>query len=215
MTGQKNKEKINLIISYLDEILPNAKCELNYNKDYELLIAVILSAQTTDKKVNAVTSTLFNVYPTLKDLANADVLKVENIIHPLGLAKNKSKNIVNCAKDVYEIHNGIVPNSFDELVKLSGVGRKTANVVLCELYNVPAIAVDTHVERISKRLNLASLNDSPYEVELKIEKIFPKEKHIKLHHQFIHFGRYFCLARSPKCIDCKLKDICKFYKTNK
>ncbi len=214
MTGEKNNYKTELIMSYFDEILKSAKCELNYSKDYELLIAVILSAQTTDKKVNAVTDVLFKRYPTLEDLANANQEDVKCIINSLGLASNKSKNIINCAKELLQKHNGKVPSSYDDLILLNGVGRKTANVTRCELFSIPAIAVDTHVERIAKRLNLAKISDTPYQVELKLEKLFPKEKYIKLHHQFIHFGRYYCLARSPKCKECKLQSICNYYISN-
>ncbi len=208
-------KKIALISSYLDEILRDAACELNYSKDYELLIAVILSAQTTDKKVNSVTPDLFKKYPKLEDLSKAKLQDVEDIIHSIGLYKNKAKNIVTCAQELIKRHEGKVPSSFDDLTALSGVGRKTANVVRAELFQIPAIAVDTHVERVSKRLGLALENDDPYKIEVKIEKLFPKDIHIKIHHQLIHFGRYFCLARNPKCEECKLKTICKYYKLNK
>ena len=205
-------EKINLILNYLEEILPNAKCELNYNNDYELLIAVMLSAQTTDKKVNAITPILFGKYKSLEELSLADVKDIEKIIHSIGLYKNKAKNVVLIAKDLLNKFDGKVPFEYEDLTSLSGVGRKTSNVIRAELFNIPAIAVDTHVERISKRLLLAEIDDSPYQVEMKLEKTFPKRLHIKIHHQFIHFGRYYCLARNPKCETCKLKDICSHFK---
>ena len=205
-------EKINLILNYLEEILPNAKCELNYNNDYELLIAVMLSAQTTDKKVNAITPILFGKYKSLEELSLADVKDIEKIIHSIGLYKNKAKNVVLIAKDLLNKFDGKVPFEYEDLTSLSGVGRKTSNVIRAELFNIPAIAVDTHVERISKRLLLAENDDSPYQVEMKLEKTFPKSLHIKIHHQFIHFGRYYCLARNPKCETCKLKDICSHFK---
>lgn len=208
-------KKISLITSYLDEILKDAACELNYTKDYELLIAVILSAQTTDKKVNSVTPILFKKYPNLNALAKAELFDVENIIHSIGLYKNKARNIVACADELLKRHKGKVPSAFEDLISLSGVGRKTANVVRAELFKIPSIAVDTHVERVSKRLGLALESDDPYKIEMKIEKLFPKNIHIKIHHQLIHFGRYFCLARNPKCEECKLKTICKYYKLNK
>lgn len=151
----------------------------------------------------------------MNDLADADINDVEDIIHAIGLYKNKAKNIIACAKELIERHDGVVPSDFDALTNLSGVGRKTANVVRAELFEIPAIAVDTHVERVSKRLKLAFESDDPYKVECKIEKRFPKDKHIKLHHQMIHFGRYFCLARNPKCEDCKLQSLCKYFQTNK
>ncbi len=210
----KKEEKINLITSYFDEILPNAHCELNYSKDYELLIAVMLSAQTTDKSVNNVTKKLFLKYDNLEALSNARYEDVYDIIKPLGLASNKSKNTILIAKQILNEFNGIVPNDIDKLILLPGVGRKTASVVTGELFNNEVIPVDTHVSRIAKRLNLALEHDDPYLIELKLEKLIKGERRMLFHHQMIHFGRYYCSSKSPKCDNCKLKDICKYYKKN-
>lgn len=204
--NSKNKE---LIINYLDELFPNASCELNYSTDYSFLIAVMLSAQCTDKKVNKVTKVLFDKYKTLEDLANANYDDVYKIILPLGLAKTKANNVINIAKELLKKFNGRVPINKFELTSLPGVGNKTANVVQVELFKIPQFPVDTHVERISKRLNIADENDSIKVVERKLNETFPKDKWIKLHHQFIHFGRYKCKAISPDCSDCKLASFCK------
>lgn len=197
------------IFDYLDELIPNPKCELNYNKDYELLIAVMLSAQTTDRRVNDVTKELFNKYPSLEKLSKAEINDVENIIRPLGTYLKKAKNVINISLKLLNESNGIVPNDRIFLEGLSGVGRKTTNVVLGILYNEPCIAVDTHVSRVSKRLGFANQNDSVLEIENKLYKIVPKENMIKLHHQLLLFGRYYCKAIKPSCQDCKLYNICK------
>lgn len=204
-------KKCSLIKEYLDEILPDARCALNYTKDYELVIAVMLSAQTTDKAVNNVTINLFNKYKTLEDFANASLFDVEQEIMRLGMYKLKAKNIIGIAKDILEKHNGAVPQEKELLTALPGVGVKTANVVRAELFNIPEIAVDTHILRISKRLSLATESDGPLEVEAKLRKSFPQDLYIKLHHQLIWFGRTVCKAKNPDCSNCKLKDICKFY----
>lgn len=197
----------NEIYAFLDEVIPNPRCELNYNKDYELLIAVCLSAQTTDKRVNQVTEVLFKKYDTLKKLKEADIKDIETIIKPIGTFKKKSVFVKDIANSLYEI--GYVPNDRSFLESLNGVGRKTTNVVLSELYNEPYIAVDTHVARISKRLGLASKNDDVLKIEKKLSKKIPDNLKLKLHHQLVLFGRYYCKAINPKCEECKLKDICK------
>ena len=201
--------KMNRIIDYLDEILPNPKCELEYNKDYELLIAIMLSAQTTDKRVNKVTKVLFKRYPTIKDLADANISDLEQIIKELGSYKKKSVYIKEIASKLLNDGNKVVPNDRKYLESLSGVGRKTTNVFLSVIYNESAIAVDTHVERVSKRLNLANKNDSVIQVEKKLMKKIPKERWSRTHNQLVLFGRYYCKARNPECSSCKLKDICK------
>ena len=201
--------KMNRIIDYLDEILPNPKCELEYNKDYELLIAIMLSAQTTDKRVNKVTKVLFKRYTTIKDLANANISDLEQIIKELGSYKKKSVYIKEIASKLLNDGNKVVPNDRKYLESLSGVGRKTTNVFLSVIYNESAIAVDTHVERVSKRLNLANKNDSVIQVEKKLMKKIPKERWSRTHNQLVLFGRYYCKARNPECSSCKLKDICK------
>ncbi|MBQ8234708.1 MAG: endonuclease III [Bacilli bacterium] len=201
-------DKSYLIKSYLDEILPNAKCELNYTKDYELLIATMLSAQTTDKRVNEVTKILFTKYDTIDKLSNASISDLEDIIRPLGTQKKKSINVKSIAQILYNNYDGVVLNDRAILESLPGVGRKTANVVLSNIYNENVIAVDTHVSRVSKRLGLAGVNDTPLEIEKKLIKIFDKNLS-KLHHQLVLFGRYYCKAKNPECSNCRLKDICK------
>ncbi len=200
------------ITDYLDELFPNPRCELNYNKDYELLIAVMLSAQTTDKRVNMVTNVLFNKYDTLEKLANADVDDIKEIIKPIGTFNKKALNIIDISKSLLEEYNGIVPNNRKYLESLSGVGRKTTNVVLSNLFNVPCIAVDTHVSRVSKRLGIAKNSDDVLTIEKKLNKKFDKDKLSRLHHQLVLFGRYYCKAVNPLCENCKLKDMCKHIK---
>lgn len=193
----------------MDELFPNPRCELNYTKDYELLIAVMLSAQTTDKRVNMVTSILFNKYPSLKEIKNADINDIIEIIKPIGTFNKKATNLKEITKRLLDDYNGIVPNDRKYLESLPGVGRKTTNVVLANLYNVPCIAIDTHVSRVSVRLKLAKSNDDVLTIEKKLTKKFPKDKLVSLHHQLVLFGRYYCKAINPDCTNCKLKDICR------
>jgi endonuclease-3 len=204
--------KIDNIISYLDELLPDPRCELEYNKDYELLIAVVLSAQTTDKKVNKVTSILFNKYSSLEALKEASLEDLYLILKPIGMYHKKALFIKNIALELYDKYNGIVPNNRESLENLSGVGRKTANVVLAILFNEPYIAVDTHVARVSKRIGLASDNDNTLTIEKKLVKLIPKKLLARSHYQLVLFGRYYCKALSPKCENCKIKNICKYKK---
>lgn len=207
------KDKAFIIEKYFDEILPNASCELAYNSDYGFLISVMLSAQCTDKKVNKVTDVLFNKYKTLSELDDASLLDIEEIIKSLGLYKTKAKNVKIIAHELLVNYDGKVPSDKNELMTLPGVGNKTSNVVRVELFKIPEFPVDTHVMRVSKRLGLVLSDDDPLIIENKLKNIFPKEKWILLHHQFIHFGRYYCKAISPKCKDCKLVGICKHLKT--
>ena len=202
------KTNITPLLSYLDELFPNAKCELFYTKDYELVIAVMLSAQTTDKSVNAVTSVLFNKYQSLDALNEAPLEDIENIIKQIGLYKNKAKNLKGIVKDLIERFNYQVPSDKDLLMTLPGVGNKTAGVIRAEIFKIPDLPVDTHILRIAKRLKLAKKDDEPIEVEHKLKKLIPEERWIKSHHQLIHFGRYFCTARSPMCEKCKISDMC-------
>ncbi len=202
-------KKIQIISDYLDELYPNPRCELNYTKDYELLLAVMLSAQTTDKRVNQVTSVLFQKYPTLQALEQADIKEIEQIIKPIGTYTKKAKNVHEIATHLLKEQNGIVPNNREYLETLPGVGRKTTNVVLSNLYDAKCIAVDTHVSRVSVRLGLARKNDDVRMIENKLTKKFPKESLGRLHHQLVLFGRYHCKARNPECESCKLYDICK------
>lgn len=212
MMKSNNKERI---LSFFDELFPNASCELVYHKDYELLIAVMLSAQTTDASVNKVTPILFSKFPTLEDIANASIEELEECIKTIGMYRQKAKHLKSIAFDLVNKYGGKVPSSKEELTSLSGVGNKTANVVRAELFNIPEIAVDTHVHRVSRRLYLASINDDVNDVEKKLRKILPKDRYIKTHHQMIHFGRYFCKAINPNCKECRLQDICRHYKTKK
>lgn len=199
------------IINNLDYYYPVAKCELNYTKDYELLIATILSAQCTDKRVNMVTKELFLKYD-LVGLKNACLKDIEKIIRPCGSYTKKAFYIKNVALRLLEDYNGVVPNDRKYLESLPGVGRKTCNVVLANIYNVPTIAVDTHVARVSKRLGLAVDTDSVLVIEQKLMNKFPKDKWSRLHHQLVLFGRYNCLARKPKCEGCLFNNSCEYYK---
>ena len=204
----KTKNKIDLITSYLDELFPNVGCELTYNKDYELVIAVMLSAQTTDISVNRVTNVLFSKYQNLEDLAKAKLEDIEDIIRSIGLYKNKAKHVLEIANTLLNDFGGVLPSDKDLLQKLPGVGNKTAGVIRAEIFKIPDLPVDTHILRITKRLGLANLSDDAYETEMKLKKLIPEEKWIKSHHQLIHFGRYHCTARKPMCENCKLAGIC-------
>lgn len=201
--------KINEIIDYLDEIIVNPKCELNYNKDYELLIAVMLSAQTTDKRVNEVTKILFSKYDNLDSLSKANTTDIISIIKSIGTFNKKASNVIEIAKSLISDYNGVVPNNREYLESLPGVGRKTANVVLSELFDEPFIAVDTHIKRVSYRLGLSNKEDDVLLVEKKLTKKFKQYNARKVHHQLLLFGRYYCKAIKPLCDDCKLKNICK------
>ncbi len=203
------KEQFFEVSQYLDSLFPNAKCELFYSQDYELVIAVMLSAQTTDKSVNAVTSHLFKKYPTLKSFVDADIKDIENEIQSLGLYKNKAKNIKGIAETLYNDFNSVLPSDKNELQKLPGIGNKSAGVIRCEVFKIPDLPVDTHIIRISNRLGIVTKKDEPIDIERKLKKIIPEESWIKSHHQLIHFGRYFCTARNPKCEECKIKKYCQ------
>jgi len=203
---------INRIITYLDSLYSNPICELEFSKDYELLIAIVMSAQTTDKRVNMVNKVLFTKYDTLDKLASAPIEDIEEIIKPIGTYKKKSIFIRNIARKLIEDGNSVVPNDREYLMTLPGVGRKTINVFLSVIYGEALIAVDTHVERVSKRLGLAKCDDSVLEVENKLMKKLPKDKWSRVHHQLVLFGRYKCKSMKPECSDCKLCDICKYYK---
>lgn len=200
---------MNQIIDYLDELFPHPKCELNYTQDYELLLAVMMSAQTTDKRVNKVTDVLFTKYSTIDSLAQADINDIINIIRPIGTYTKKANNIIIICQKLLDDYDGIVPNDRNYLENLPGVGRKTTNVVLSNLFNENCIAVDTHVTRVSKRLGIANNKDDVLTIERKLNKFFPTEKLGRLHHQLVLFGRYNCTAKNPQCENCKLKKICK------
>ncbi len=205
---------MNSIVEYLDLIIPNPHCELNYTKDYELLISVMLSAQTTDKMVNKVTSILYEKYDTINKLSTANIADIKFIIKPLGNYNKKASNIIEIACRLINDTNGTVINDRAYLESLPGVGRKTTNVVLANLYNEDVIAVDTHVARVSKRLGIVKNSDDVLVIEKKLNKKFPKDKLGRLHHQLVLFGRYYCKAKNPECVSCKLCEICKYYKKN-
>lgn len=192
----------------LDKIVPNPHCTLNYNHDYKLLIATVLSAQCTDERVNKVTEVLFSKYDIFA-LASKEPHDIIDIIRPCGNMNKKSEFIITIAKKLVEDYDGTVPNNREYLESLPGVGRKTANVVLGNIYNVPTFAVDTHVERVSKRLGLADPEDDVLTIEKKLMSIFPEEKWVYLHHQLLLFGRYTCKSRFPECQNCQLRKYCK------
>lgn len=195
----------------LDYYIPNPKCELDYNKDYELLIATVLSAQCTDKRVNLVTQDLFSKYDIFS-LSKANKKDIEKIIKPCGSFVKKSEYIIEIAKSLVLNYQGKVPNDRTYLESLKGVGRKTCNVVLKNIYDVPCIPVDTHVNRVAVRLGLANEEDAPNVIEAKLMKEIPKEKWNKVGEQILLFGRYFCKSINPCCDDCKFKDRCKLKK---
>lgn len=205
-------DKLQQITSFLNETYPEVGCELNYTKDYELVIAVMLSAQTTDAAVNAVTKVLFANYDSLEKLANANLSDIEDIIHSIGLYKNKASHVIGIAQTLLNEYSGVLPSDKDLLQTLPGVGNKSAGVIRAEVFKIPDLPVDTHILRISKRLGLAKQDDGPYEVEMKLKKKFPQEDWIKLHHQLIHFGRDICVARKPDCQRCKLGEFCKDFR---
>lgn len=199
-----NKE---LITNYLDLLFPNPKCELNYNKDYELLLSVMLSAQTTDKSVNIVTKELYSKYDTLEKLNTLTTDEISSYIKRIGFYKVKAQNFKSIVSSL--INLGYVPNDRTYLESLKGVGRKTASVVLGILFNEPSFAVDTHVFRVSKRLNITNEKDDILKTEYKLKKYFDKDKWNRVNSQLVLFGRYYCKSINPSCNNCKLKDICK------
>lgn len=200
------------IINFLEETFPNVGCALNYNKDYELVIAVMLSAQTTDKAVNTVTEVLFSKCDSLEKIANAPLEDVENIIKKIGMYKLKAQNVIGIANKIINDFNGVLPNDKELLQTLPGVGNKTAGVIRCEIFKIPDFPVDTHILRIAHRLKYRKENEGPFETEQKLKKSFPKDRWIRLHHQLIHFGRNICTARNPKCEKCKIVDFCRDFK---
>ena len=204
---------MNRIFDYLDELFVNPICELNYNKDYELLIAIMLSAQTTDKRVNKVTAVLFDKYSTLEELSVASISDIEDIIREIGTFRRKSIYVKEIAFKLVNDGYDYVPNDRKYIESLPGVGRKTANVFLSNIYEMPTIAVDTHVSRVSKRLGLVSQNDDVSKIEKKLEKKIPRDRWSRTHHQMVLFGRYYCKAVKPECDICKIRDLCKYKKT--
>lgn len=193
----------------MDYLFPDPKCELIYESDYQLLIAIVLSAQSTDKRVNSVTPTLFKKYSSLEALGNGSLSDIESIIRPVGSYHKKASYIKNIACILNDKYNGIVPRDRNKLMELPGVGRKTVNVFLSEFYGENYIAVDTHVERVAKRLGLAKERDNVLVVEKKLMKKFKHDEWGKRHLQLVLFGRYFCKAIKPLCDTCMIKDLCK------
>lgn len=204
-----SKKKTMEMIDVIAGMYPDAEAELNYTNSFELTIAVLLSAQTTDIGVNRVTTSLFERFKTPEDYLSVEVEEIENHIKTIGLYRTKAKNIQKLCRDLIDKFNGEIPGNYDDLVTLAGVGRKTANVVLSVAFDTPRIAVDTHVERVSKRLGIARLKDSPLQVEETLMYKIPAERWSRTHHQLIFFGRYHCLARNPKCGACPLLAECR------
>lgn len=199
----------NWILAQMRELFPDAKCALNHRNAYELIVAVVLSAQTTDEAVNKATPALFERYPSVYELAQGDVNEIAQYLKTIGLYRNKSRMIKELATALVERFDGEVPNTRKQLTSLSGVGRKTANVVLSVWFDIPAFAVDTHVERVSKRLGLAKFADSVEVVETKLKRKIDRNLWNDGHHLFIFFGRYHCTARNPKCEGCPFLSFCK------
>lgn len=204
--------EINDILEELRSLFPNAHCELIYHNIFELVIAVSLSAQTTDKAVNKVTPILFNKYPNPTLLKDARLEDIEQILKPIGMAKTKSLNIIKLSEILINKYHGQVPNTLEELESLPGVGRKTANVVLTEGFHIPRLPVDTHVERVAKRMGLVVDNLSVKEVEETLMKLIPKENWHEAHHLLLFMGRYQCFAKKPNCANCFYQTRCKYDK---
>ena len=207
MVDKDLQNKVKLITQYLDKNFPNVDCELDFSNNLELIIAVLLSAQCKDEYVNRATKKLFEKYKTIDDYADAKVEDIEKLIKTLGLYKAKSKNIVGMANMLRDVYDYKIPTTREELIKLPGVGRKTANVVLSVGFNIPAIAVDTHVERVAKMFGLVDKNDNPLQVEKKLMELFPMKDWGKIHHQLIHLGRYKLPARREKNLDAELEKL--------
>lgn len=204
------KERFSAVIDWFQENMPQAETELDFSNSYELLVAVILSAQCTDKRVNLLTPEIFKCYPEPKDMAKASVDDIFQLIKSCSYPNNKAKHLKGMAETLVQTFNGIVPEDVDELQKLPGVGRKTANVIASVVFNKPAMAVDTHVFRVSERIGLTTNAKNPLDSEMQLIKYIPDELIPKAHHWLILHGRYVCLARKPKCAHCGLKSLCKF-----
>lgn len=210
----KKSDIIDLVNS-LRTSYPDATCSLDFSTPFELVVAVMLSAQCTDDRVNKTTPELFNKCKSIEDFANIDIKELEDIIHPCGFYKNKAKNIKLCAKQVIENFNGIVPKTMEELTSLAGVGRKSANVILLEVFGIAnGIAVDTHAKRISNLVGLSN-EKTPEKIEQDLINIFPKEYLKDINHLFVWHGRNTCIARHPKCEQCSINKYCKHYKSQK
>ncbi|MCK3685450.1 endonuclease III [Maribellus sp. YY47] len=207
----RKKELFERVIEYFETSMPIAETELDYENPFELIVAVILSAQCTDKRVNQITPDLLKRFPTPYKMAEAEPAEVFDYIRSCSYPNNKSKHLVGMAQKLIELYNGEVPSDVDELQKLPGVGRKTANVIASVVYNKPALAVDTHVFRVAARIGLSTNAKTPLATEMQLMKYIPEELVPKAHHWLILHGRYTCVARKPKCDKCGLTEICKFY----
>lgn len=202
------KELVQQMKIILDKLYPDVKCSLNYSTPVEMLIATQLSAQCTDARVNIVCKDLFKKYKSAEDFANADYNELMNDIRSIGFYRNKAKNIILCCQRLINVYNGEVPDTMEELLTLPGTGRKTANLVLGDIFGKPAVVVDTHCKRVAKRIGLTK-NDEPDKVEADLKKIVPEDYQLRMCHQFVNHGRAICTARSPKCGECELYSICK------
>lgn len=210
-----NKKNLINIIKILKNTYPDAKCSLNFSTPFEMLVAVCLSAQCTDDRVNKTTPYIFAKYKTPNDFVNANIDDLENLIHPCGFYKTKSRNLKAASQKIIDDFNGEVPKTMEELMTIPGVGRKSANVIMLEAFNLPqGIAVDTHCKRISNRLGLSYETD-PSKIEQDLLKIFPKEYYKDINHLFIWHGRNICTSQKPKCETCPLKNYCEFYNSSK
>ena len=202
------------IIEILKKLYPDAKCSLDFKTPFQMMVAVVLSAQCTDARVNQVTPSIFAKYPEPKDFADMDITLLESLIHSCGFYKNKAKNIKAASEIIVNKYNGILPNTMEELTSLPGVGRKSANVIMLEAFNNPqGIAVDTHAKRISNRLGLSDKSD-PLQIEQDLLKIYPKKYYYDVNHLLVWHGRNLCKAQKPDCSNCPLKKYCKYYKEN-
>jgi endonuclease-3 len=205
------KDRYKAVINYFESAMPVAETELVYQSPYQLLVAVILSAQCTDKRVNIITSPFYKVFPDAESLSKAKVEQVFELIKSCSYPNNKAKNLVGMAQTLVNEFHGVVPSDIDELQKMPGVGRKTANVIASVVFNLPAMAVDTHVFRISNRIGLTTNSRKPLETEKQLIKYIPQDKLSIAHHWLILHGRYVCVARKPKCEECGIKEFCKYY----
>lgn len=196
------------LLDLIYEMFPNASCELNYENEFEFICAVLLSAQTTDKAVNKITPVLFSRYPDAVSMSNAKYDDVVEILTPLGLAKSKAKYLINLSDTLVKKYNGSLPTTREELESLPGVGRKTCSVYLAQIHNIPQIAVDTHVHRVSKRIGLTGMNSDVLQTEKDLKMSFPKNNWIKVHHGLLFLGRYLCKSKKPECTNCKIFNFC-------
>lgn len=206
------KELYNAVIAWFEENMPVAETELNYSNAFELLVAVILSAQCTDKRINMITPRLFHDYPTAEAMASANPEVIFEYIRSVSYPNNKAKHLVGMARMLVEQFSGEVPNNVDDLQKLPGVGRKTANVIASVVFSQPKMAVDTHVFRVAERIGLTTNSKNPLQTERELVKHIPENLIPKAHHWLILHGRYVCIARKPKCATCGLQNVCRYYK---